>query len=71
MEMLGRDALAVLDAAGVRKTNWCGLSMGGIDGRIRQEPHSGANLTLLDAAHIANVERAGEYTDAMLGFLRK
>jgi 3-oxoadipate enol-lactonase len=190
MEMLGKDALAVLDAAGVRKTNWCGLSMGGMVGmwmaanapqRVNRlilsntsayfenkqiwndriavvkekglqaivqgtlerwftkdfrdrEPHKvksiadmflatqlegyigcgeavrdmdhrellprikaptlviagtqdagttpemaeyvksripGANLTLLDAAHIANVERAGEYSDAMLGFLRK
>ena len=32
MEMLGRDALAVLDAAGVQRTNWCGLSMGGMVG---------------------------------------
>src|SRR5438270_8654054 len=32
MEMLGRDALAVLDAAKVDQTNWCGLSMGGMVG---------------------------------------
>jgi 3-oxoadipate enol-lactonase len=32
MEMLGHDALAVLDAAGIEKTNWCGLSMGGMVG---------------------------------------
>jgi 3-oxoadipate enol-lactonase len=32
MEMLGRDALAVLDAAKVEKTDWCGLSMGGMVG---------------------------------------
>ncbi len=32
MEMLGRDALAVLDAANIEKTNWCGLSMGGMVG---------------------------------------
>src|SRR6476469_6102214 len=32
MEMLGRDALAVLDAAKVEKTNWCGLSIGGMVG---------------------------------------
>lgn len=32
MEMLGRDALAVMDAAGVDKINWCGLSMGGMVG---------------------------------------
>jgi 3-oxoadipate enol-lactonase len=32
MEMLGHDALAVLDAAKIEKTNWCGLSMGGMVG---------------------------------------
>jgi 3-oxoadipate enol-lactonase len=32
MEMLGRDVLAVLDAAKIEKTNWCGLSMGGMVG---------------------------------------
>jgi 3-oxoadipate enol-lactonase len=32
MEMLGRDALAVLDAAKVERTHWCGLSMGGMVG---------------------------------------
>ena len=30
---LGRDVLAVLDALGVKKTNWCGLSMGGMVGQ--------------------------------------
>src|SRR5690349_5327544 len=30
--LLGGDALAVLDAAKVEKTNWCGLSMGGMVG---------------------------------------
>jgi 3-oxoadipate enol-lactonase len=32
MELLGRDALAVMDAAGVDKISWCGLSMGGMVG---------------------------------------
>ena len=32
MEMLGRDVLAVLDALKIEKTNWCGLSMGGMVG---------------------------------------
>jgi 3-oxoadipate enol-lactonase len=32
MEMLGRDALAVMDEIGVQKVNWCGLSMGGMVG---------------------------------------
>src|SRR5580704_9569140 len=33
MERLGRDVLAVLDGLGIRKINWCGLSMGGMVGQ--------------------------------------
>ena len=33
MERFGRDVLAVLDALGIKKTNWCGLSMGGMVGQ--------------------------------------
>jgi 3-oxoadipate enol-lactonase len=33
MERFGRDALAILDALGVRKAHWCGLSMGGMVGQ--------------------------------------
>jgi 3-oxoadipate enol-lactonase len=32
MEMLGRDALAVMDALKLDKVNWLGLSMGGMEG---------------------------------------
>jgi 3-oxoadipate enol-lactonase len=32
MEMLGRDALAVLDGLGIQKANWLGLSMGAMEG---------------------------------------
>lgn len=32
-DRFGRDILAVLDALGVKKTNWCGVSMGGMDGQ--------------------------------------
>lgn len=32
MERLGRDVLAILDQLGIEKTNWCGLSMGGMVG---------------------------------------
>src|SRR5262249_19420821 len=32
MERLARDALAILDGLGVKKANWCGLSMGGMEG---------------------------------------
>ena len=32
MERLGRDVLAVLDGLGIKKVNWCGLSMGGMVG---------------------------------------
>jgi 3-oxoadipate enol-lactonase len=33
MEQLGRDVLAVLDGLGIKKINWCGLSMGGMVGQ--------------------------------------
>src|SRR5690242_17293975 len=33
MERLGRDVLAVLDGLGLKKINWCGLSMGGMVGQ--------------------------------------
>jgi 3-oxoadipate enol-lactonase len=33
MERLGRDVLAVLNALGIEKINWCGLSMGGMVGQ--------------------------------------
>jgi 3-oxoadipate enol-lactonase len=33
MERLGRDVLAILDALGIARINWCGLSMGGMVGQ--------------------------------------
>jgi 3-oxoadipate enol-lactonase len=33
MELLGRDVLAILDHLGIKKINWCGLSMGGMVGQ--------------------------------------
>jgi 3-oxoadipate enol-lactonase len=33
MDRLGRDALAVADAVGAKRFNWCGLSMGGMVGQ--------------------------------------
>jgi len=33
IEMLGRDAIAIMDALGLDKVNWCGLSMGGMIGQ--------------------------------------
>jgi len=33
MERLGRDVLAVIDALGIARVNWCGLSMGGMVGQ--------------------------------------
>ena len=32
MERLGRDVLAIIDGLGIEKINWCGLSMGGMEG---------------------------------------
>jgi 3-oxoadipate enol-lactonase len=33
IEQLGRDAVGILDQLGIEKTNWCGLSMGGMVGQ--------------------------------------
>jgi 3-oxoadipate enol-lactonase len=33
MDRLGRDVIAILDSLGIEKTNWCGLSMGGMVGQ--------------------------------------
>ena len=33
MERLGRDVLAILDALGIERISWCGLSMGGMVGQ--------------------------------------
>ena len=33
MERFGRDVIAILDALKIKKTNWCGLSMGGMVGQ--------------------------------------
>jgi 3-oxoadipate enol-lactonase len=33
MELLGRDVIGILDALKIKKTNWCGLSMGGMVGQ--------------------------------------
>jgi 3-oxoadipate enol-lactonase len=32
-DIFGRDILAILDALKIKKANWCGLSMGGMDGQ--------------------------------------
>ena len=32
MERLGKDAIAIMDGLGIKKVNWCGLSMGGMVG---------------------------------------
>jgi 3-oxoadipate enol-lactonase len=32
MAMLGRDVLAIMDALAIDRANWCGLSMGGMEG---------------------------------------
>jgi 3-oxoadipate enol-lactonase len=32
-DRFGRDILAIIDALGVKTMNWCGLSMGGMDGQ--------------------------------------
>lgn len=46
MERLGRDALAILDALGIERTNWCGLSMGGMEGQWLGA-HAGSRIVKL------------------------
>jgi 3-oxoadipate enol-lactonase len=48
MERLGRDVLAVIDALGIAKINWCGLSMGGMVGQWigANAPHRVEKLVL-------------------------
>ena len=48
MERLGRDALAILDALGLDRVHWCGLSMGGMVGQWlgANAPHRIAKLIL-------------------------
>ena len=41
----------------------------GLGGRIHPQPDSGASMTLLDAAHISNVEQSHAFTEAVVGFL--
>jgi len=59
MERLGRDALTVLDAAGVARAHLCGLSLGGVVGQwlAIQSPERVASLTLANtASRIGSVE---------------
>lgn len=43
IEQLGRDAVAVLDALGIAKAHWCGLSLGGMVG-MSVLTHSGDRI---------------------------
>jgi 3-oxoadipate enol-lactonase len=58
IERLARDALAVLDAAGVQAAHVCGLSLGGVIGQqlALQAPERVASLTLANTA-----SRIGSY----------
>ena len=58
IEQLGRDALAILDALGVRRTHWLGLSMGGMTGQWLLA-HAGDRF---DRAILANT--ASHYPDS-------
>jgi 3-oxoadipate enol-lactonase len=55
MDRLGRDAVAVLDALGIRKAHWCGLSLGGMVGMwmLTHAPHRVDRVILSNtAAHM-------------------
>ena len=50
MDRLGQDALAIMDALGIARAHWCGLSMGGMTGMwlLTHAPHR------IDRAVLAN-----------------
>jgi 3-oxoadipate enol-lactonase len=52
MERFGRDVLAILDALGIERINWCGLSMGGMVGQWlgAHAPHRIDKLILSNTA---------------------
>jgi 3-oxoadipate enol-lactonase len=52
LDQLGDDALALLDALGIRKTHWMGLSMGGMIGQTLalKAPDRFASLILCDTS---------------------
>ncbi len=59
MDRLGRDALGVMDALGVARARWCGLSMGGMTGMwlLAHAPHRIERAVLANtAAHMGPPE---------------
>jgi 3-oxoadipate enol-lactonase len=59
MERLGQDAVAVLDALGIEKAHWCGLSLGGMVGMwmLTHAPERIGKAVLANtAAHMGPVE---------------
>lgn len=52
MERLGRDVIAILDALKIKKTNWCGLSMGGMVG-MWLGAHAGGRIERLVLSNTA------------------
>jgi 3-oxoadipate enol-lactonase len=52
MDRLGRDVLAVLDALSLKTINWCGLSMGGMEG-VWLGAHAGDRIERMVLANTA------------------
>lgn len=63
LELLGRDVLAVLDALGIERAHFCGISMGGLTGQWLGA-HAGERIDKLivanTAARIGTVQGWGE-----------
>ena len=47
----------------------CTLTIGLAAGELIRSKIPGASLTILDAAHISNIEQSHAFTDAVVGFL--
>jgi 3-oxoadipate enol-lactonase len=68
METLGRDALAIMDALGLEKVNWCGLSMGGMVGQwlAANAPHRVDRLILSNtSAYFPDKKRWNDRIDTV------
>jgi len=73
LELLGEDALGLLDQLGMDQVHWVGLSMGGMIGQsiALNHPHRLRSLALCDTAAIIPAEAQPIWDDRIQGVRRK